>query len=247
MQIYEAAIKALQELGEPTHVQLLRQYIEEKDYFTFGAQDPGNALGAAMGRHAKGIRVSNSFSPTVFYRDSPATWGLLEWLDQQAIANLTIDDEAQEMAEREDLDSSLFLEKELHEFLFKNLEQNGLSSLGFGPLSLADQEKQKNVMGKYSTGVVGEIDMLLKTLKGDYVLLELKRAGDDKTVGQICRYFGWVQEHLAGPEGREIYGVILAQDINDRLRYAVKATNQKIDFRKIEIAIKFADAGRIDD
>jgi hypothetical protein len=236
MQIYEAAHLALRELGQPTHLRELVKYIEGNGYFSFGAKAPERALGVAIDRRSKGIAISRPVTPALFYRSAPATYGLLEWLSPETQKDLELDEQIDVAAEEEcNLDTHLLLEQELHAWLFKNLQHNALTALGFGPLRLFDEEKQSRVFGKYSTGQAGEIDMLLQTRDGHFVVLELKRSSSDVTVGQICRYVGWVMEHLAHPSGKQVHGLILAREVNEPLRLAVKATNQRIRYCTLEL------------
>jgi hypothetical protein len=185
--ICEAAEKALGELRQPTHVRDLRQHIEEQGYFTFGAKDPERALGVQLDRHSKGVPISHAASPQLFFRARPATYGLLQWLSGPELEDLETDEQISTSIENNELDSSLFLETELHQWLHKNLRDNGLTALGYGRLEEWDPDRQGESLGRYRTGVVGEIDMLLRTPDGDVVVLELKRRADDQTVGQICR------------------------------------------------------------
>lgn len=190
MQIYLAAEKALLDLGKPSHLRDIHAQIVERGYFEFGASNPLRALGVAIDRHAKGVPISKPSDPVLFYRASPATYGLLTCLDVEATKDLTLDEEIAEAAQIEELDAALFLEQELHRWLFKNWEQSRLTILEHGPLELVDPEQQLKKMGKFNTKVVGEIDMLFRTSSGDYLVCELKRQSDDQTVGQICRWLG---------------------------------------------------------
>jgi hypothetical protein len=236
MQIYEAAHLALRELRHPTHLRELVRYIEQKSYFAFGAKSPERALGVAIDRRSKGIAISRPVTPALFYRSAPATYGLLEWLSPDSQKDLELDEQIDAAAQEEcNLDTHLLLEQELHGWLYKNLQHNALVALGFGPLRLVDEDKQSRVFGKYTTGQAGEIDMLLQTQEGHFVVLELKRASTDTTVGQICRYVGWVMEHLAQPMGKHVHGLILAREVNDSLRLAVKATAQHIRYCTLEL------------
>ena len=236
MSIHESAYEALKVLGKPSHVTSIHEVIVQRNLFVFGAKDPVRALGVQIDRHARGVVISHSVEPKLFYRAAPATYGLLEWLDSKEYQNLELDEGVISALEQEDLDSSLFLEQELHRWLAKNLDKNGLVALGHGALQLFDPDRQEGLTGKFNTGIVGEIDMLLTTTSGDFVIIELKRSSSDKTVGQICRYFGWVKEHLA-KDGQEVFGIVLAQEINDQLRYAIKATNESITYRTLNIDV----------
>ena len=242
MQIYEAALLALKELGKPTHLREIYALIVSRNFFQFGAADPVRVLGIQLDRHAQNVVISQPALPTLFYRASPATYGLLEWLDEAKRSDVNLDTEIAQIAELESLDTALFLEQELQRWLFKNWQQSRLTSLEFGPLSLFDDEEQTRKLGKYNTRVVGEIDLLFTTQTGEFLVCELKRESDDQTVGQLCRYWGWVNEHLA--KGKAVHGLVLAQSISDALRYAIKATNTNISFRELSLDVTLGPQSR---
>jgi hypothetical protein len=236
MQIHEAAHIALKELDAPTHLRELVKHIEDRGYFLFGAKSPERALGVAIDRRSKGIAISRPSASPLFYRSAPATYGLLEWLTADRQKDLELDEQIDAAAQEEyNLDTHLLLEQDLHAWLYKNLQHNGLIALGYGPLKLVDSEKQALFLGKYSTSTAGEIDMLLQTERGDFLVVELKRASTDTTVGQICRYVGWVMENLADSAGKQVFGLILARKINEPLRLAVKATHSHIHYCTLEL------------
>ncbi len=240
MQIYQAAEQTLRDLKRPAHLRDIHRHIEEKCYFQFGATDPLRALGVAIDRHCKGVMTYQPADPTVFYRAGPATYGLLETLDASTNEDVELDD-AISKAET-GLDSSLFLEQELQRWIYKNLQQNQLTNLNLGPLSLVDPLQQDAKQGKFNTRIVGEMDFLLKTEQGDYVIIELKRQSDDQTVGQLCRYWGWVKDNLA--QQNTVYGLVIAQEISEGLRYAIKATNESIKYRQLTIDTSLGPEGR---
>jgi hypothetical protein len=236
MQIHEAAQLALRELNTPTHLRDLVKHIEDRGYFSFGAKSPERALGVAIDRRAKGIAISRPAASPLFYRSAPATYGLLDWLNAERQSDLELDEQIDAAAQEEYiLDTHLLLEQDLHAWLFKNLQHNGLIALGYGPLQLVDDEKQSLVLGKYPTSTAGEIDMLLQTERGDFLVIELKRASSDSTVGQVCRYVGWVMEHLAESAGKQVFGLILARTVNEPLRLAMKATHPHIHYCTLEL------------
>lgn len=71
---------------------------------------------------------------------------------------------------------------------------------------------------------VGQIDLLYRNKEtGDFLVIEVKRGSDtsDKTVGQIARYIGWVEEQLA--ENNLVKGIIVSQGYSEKLKYAIKA------------------------
>jgi hypothetical protein len=242
MRIHEAAYIALKELKRPAHLREILQEIEARELFVFTAADPLRALGVQIDRRARGVNISNPVTPSMFYRERPATYGLLEWLDKAAEADLALDEDINRSAEIEALDSALFLEQELQRWLFKNWEQSRLTALGFGPLELVDGQQQTQKFGKYNTREVGEIDLLFTTASGDYVVCELKRQSDDQTIGQICRYWGWVNERLA--KGRRVHGLVLAQEIGTSLKFAIKATDPSIAYRELRLDVQLGPSER---
>ena len=88
MLIHEAAYRALSELKKPTHVSVLYEYIEANGYYTFGAQDPANALAIQLSRRSEGVDIRYSISEKMFYRAAPATYGLLVWLNDEEVNGL---------------------------------------------------------------------------------------------------------------------------------------------------------------
>ena len=238
MQMYEAAHLALKELGHPTHVDELWQFIQEKGHFQFGAKDPARALGVCLDRRSYGARISRVSEEKFFFRSSPNTYALWEWADAKTKANLLAEEEI-----TEELDTSLFWEKDWQRWLFNNLKENRLSALGFGQLRLHDPHYQEQHLGHFVTDDVGEMDFLLRTASGDFVVLELKRKGDDETVGQICRYVGWTKRHIATGE-QKVFGVILAAHISERLRCAIEAVDDKIHFQELRLKVEFGETSR---
>jgi RecB family endonuclease NucS len=72
---------------------------------------------------------------------------------------------------------------------------------------------------EYSTDV-GRIDILAVDAQGGLLVVELKVSrGPDAVCGQLLRYKGWVKRHLA--QGRRLRGLIIAQHISERIRYAL--------------------------
>lgn len=77
MHIHEAAELALNELGKPTHQAELREYIERRGYYTFGAKESAAVVGVELSRRSDNVVISRSLPDKVFYRASPATYGLI--------------------------------------------------------------------------------------------------------------------------------------------------------------------------
>ena len=249
MTISEAAQKSLEILGIPSKLDIILEKILQNGFYNFGAKDPKGALSAQLIRSSKGFNPAIASREKLFYKAAPATFGLLVWLPDTEVQQLEIEEQILSSEElycpdASKLDTSLFLEREWHQWLFKNLEDNGLTGLGFGICTLFDHEKQKYVMGKYDTQEVGEIDLLLRNTKGDIIVIELKRKGTDETIGQICRYVGWVEEHLVKDSNSAVVGMIIAQHIDARLQYAIKPIKDHIFYQQLKINVEFGESSK---
>ncbi len=85
----------------------------------------------------------------------------------------------------------------------------------------------------------GRIDILLEKHNGDLLVIELKsKIAGRKVLGQISMYIGLLMEKF--PE-RVIKGFIIAEEMDDNLKYAVKMTDDiglktyKMKFIKLEL------------
>ncbi|MEZ5505858.1 MAG: endonuclease NucS [Gammaproteobacteria bacterium] len=128
-----------------------------------------------------------------------------------------LDGAGAEEEEWEDAQEIAFgLEYQLRDFLAHNLDAIGV---GGKKLSLFVGADGRNGI-EYATGV-GNIDILAVDKAGNYYVLELKRAASpDNAIGQLARYMGWVADKLA--QGKAVHGIIVAHEINDKLKYAAK-------------------------
>jgi len=97
--------------------------------------------------------------------------------------------------------------------------------------------KLKLVGRQYST-TVGPIDLLtVDTKTGEYVIIELKKGRSaDKVYGQCSRYMGWIRKNLA-KDGEKVHGVIVAREIDDKLKAARDAHDTKVDLIEFEMKI----------
>ncbi len=106
-------------------------------------------------------------------------------------------------------------ESHLRDFLATNLKEIKPNSQNLHLYS--DESGREGI--EYPTDV-GPIDILAQDAIGNFVIFELKlNKGSDKAVGQVLRYMGWVQKHLAA--GKTVTGVLVANTIEDKLKYAV--------------------------
>lgn len=127
-------------------------------------------------------------------------------------------------------ESEFALETHLEEFI-----DNNWNKINFGSrLVRYEADDQK---GRQFPAGTWSIDFLCTDSDtGDFVVIELKRGkSSDSTIGQVLRYVSWVKENLAKP-GQKVRGIIIAKEIDEALRYAVKSLDDvsvltyKVDF-----------------
>lgn len=133
---------------------------------------------------------------------------------------------AKELAEFQDM---IVSEKAVEDYLENHLDVVG-AKIG-AHLKLVKDGRQ------YST-TVGPIDLLtVDTKTGEYVIIELKKGRSaDKVYGQCSRYMGWVRKNLA-EGGAKVHGVIVARQIDDKLKAARDAHDTKVHLIEFEMKI----------
>lgn len=112
--------------------------------------------------------------------------------------------------------SEFALEAHLEEFIDRNWGR-----IDFGCALTRYETEDQN--GRQFPAGTWSIDFLCKDrTRGDLTVVELKKGrSSDSTVGQLLRYMSWVREHVA-EAGQQVRGIIIAKDVDDALRYAVK-------------------------
>lgn len=111
-------------------------------------------------------------------------------------------------------ETAFALEYQLRDFLVSNL--SGLTVSGHRLRLYVDQAGRDGI--EFPTAF-GPIDLLAVDNKGAFFVFELKRANSpDRAVGQIARYMGWAKQTIG--KDREVFGVIVAKSISEKLRYA---------------------------
>jgi hypothetical protein len=129
------------------------------------------------------------------------------------------------------------LEAQLRDFIAQNLSAIVIPEKR---LTLYVDETGRNGI-EFPTDV-GPIDILAVDQNRAFVVFELKRgASPDRAIGQLARYMGWIKQNLA--KGREVYGVIVAKEIGDKLRYAITVLPRVSLFQyEVEFHLQPADA-----
>ena len=75
---------------------------------------------------------------------------------------------------------------------------------------------------QYETVDAGRLDILARDSHGNYVVVELKRdMANDKALGQLLRYMGWVRMNLV--VNSEVRGYVVGDEIDEGLIYATLA------------------------
>lgn len=138
-----------------------------------------------------------------------------------------------------DAESGSFrLERHLEDFIVANFDRVFAGKYAYF------QEDERGEGRQYPTDI-GLIDILAREKATNaYVVIELKRdKSSDQAVGQTLRYMGWVKEHLC-QAGEEVKGLIICQDADERLEYALSMTpniihkRYRVDFRLEEPAAR---------
>ncbi len=101
-----------------------------------------------------------------------------------------------------------------------------------------DEEYQKTHGGHYMTEDAGIMDFLCVD-ENDFVVIELKRRGTDETLGQLCRYMGWVKENLA-KENQKVCGLIVSESKDVRLEYAIKVV-PNVTLKQMRLSVSVGD------
>ncbi len=142
------------------------------------------------------------------------------------------DEARQEIIEDEEalISASITLERDLEEYLVRNLEQ-----LEEG-LTLYSKE---SITGRQFKTDTGKIDILASDKAGNLVVLELKAdIANSAALGQVLAYINSIRRHIA--QGKKVRGIIIADDFDTKLRYAVSET-PSVSLKKYEVSFTFTD------
>ena len=123
------------------------------------------------------------------------------------------------------------LERHLHDFLFDNWEKTELGQ----NWDLDEDGGDIKGYGYERPTPIGKIDLLAKhKTEQRWLVIELKRdQTSDATVGQVLRYMGWVEEHMA-EKGETVEGLIIAHQHDEKIRYALKRVSD-VDLMLYEV------------
>lgn len=124
-------------------------------------------------------------------------------------------------------------ERFLEDYIVQNWDE-----IDFGEKLSLYVDEDGAVGRQYSTDV-GIIDILAKDTNGNFVVIELKKGvGNQKVIGQILSYMGWVRDNIAN--GKKVRGIIIARDENKALKSARSVIPDAIELKKYQMKIKLS-------
>lgn len=135
---------------------------------------------------------------------------------------------ATQVEEIQDEETEFAYERDLQNFLAKNLNliEAGLSLY-----------KEEGITGLEFPVGGRAIDILAVDKLKNFVVIELKVSrGYDKVVGQILRYIAWVRKNLAG-NNQQVRGIIIAREMTEDLLLACSEESHKIDLYEYRLSV----------
>jgi hypothetical protein len=148
------------------------------------------------------------------------------------------DSESNDQGEAETAEAAFALEYQLRDFIAQNIH---IISVDGRALRLyVDPTGTDGI--EFPTAV-GPIDILAIDASGHFFVFELKRGRTpDHVVGQLTRYMGWVKSTIG--KGKDVYGIIVAKQITDVLRYATTVI-PKVSLFEYEVEFRLRPANEL--
>ncbi len=128
------------------------------------------------------------------------------------------------------------LERHLQDYMFDNWERLDLAR----DWGLYNRDGEPDAGYEFRTPI-GRIDLLARHRSDrSWLVIELKREkSSDAVVGQLLRYMGWVQKHLA-ENGEIVSGLIVATEADPQLHYALEIL-PAVSFKSYEVEFRLKD------
>lgn len=128
------------------------------------------------------------------------------------------------------------LERHLQDYMFDNWDRLDLAS----DWAIYIRDGEPDAGYEFRTPI-GRIDLLARHKRdGSWLVIELKREkSSDAVVGQLLRYMGWVQKHLA-ESGEKVAGLVVATEADSQLHYALEVV-PSVSFKSYEVEFRLKD------
>jgi hypothetical protein len=191
--------------------------------------DKGEGVGARCTKINSLLTRLKSDLGTDFWTLDALWWSLLRPEDGPTLTTPEVPQAATEPLSQ--ISGGFVLERHLEGFLLENWDQTPLAS----EWAIYSTSEDPEAGNQFPTDV-GPIDILaVHKTKPRFLVVELKRnQSSDQTVGQVLRYMGWVEKHLAKEAGRTVEGLIIARKIDKGASYALSLLPQ-ISMMKYEV------------
>jgi len=226
------------------------------DAFKLSTEDQDDVShGIAFYRPPWGVRLKDlrvwdekkpvaTLLPVLQFIENKSFWGTylqggvrgIEEGDYERIVGAAASVSSSPQPEAVDRASEFALEAHLEEFMDRNWD-----NIDFG-LRLKKYQAEGQSGRQFPAGPWSIDFLCTDENSGDLVVLELKRGKtSDATVGQLLRYVTYVKENLAKP-GQAVRGLIVARDVDDALRYSVKAVPSfKVLTYRVDFKLRLAE------
>lgn len=116
-------------------------------------------------------------------------------------------------------------------------EQPGLLEKGLGIYA----DESGTPVGAGFPSPVGEIDLLARDPKGNFVVVMVPEPNEaENVVGGILQRMGWVRKHVASDK-KEVRGVVVLEQLPEDVAYAAAGTGGTVAFKTFRVALTFHD------
>jgi Endonuclease NucS len=173
--------------------------------------------------------------------DLKTDFWILDWLWWSLVSPGRAPDLPQAGTENPSQSGGFALERQLEEFLLENWDRTPLSS----EWAIYSTSEDPEAGNQFPTDV-GPVDILaVHKTQPRLLVVELKRKqSTDQTVGQVLRYMGWVEKHVAKEMGKTVEGLIIAREVDKGASYALSLLPH-IRMMTYEIEFKLKPCGTL--
>jgi hypothetical protein len=195
----------------------------------------GDSIGAKYAKVNAVLSRLKTDLATDFWTLDAVWWSIL---DPVGSANDQVDASQSPMDVQSESANRFGLERQLENFLLENWDHTDLGN----DWAIYSTEDEPEAGNQFPTDV-GRVDILaVHKREPKMLVIELKRdQSTDATVGQVLRYIGWVEKHLAQPNGKTVEGLIIAHELDNTALYAL-STLHHVNFMTYEIEFRLSSS-----